>query len=366
MMIRFYSNQRIGVAACVLFLLVSLIMGRVICRGMEQGNGEPLRVYVTPSEGDQSVWYVRVSRPLAEVAGGGSAAVLFSLEASAGWRITRMEKADGAEGMVLTVGDTLNTRRVSVLLDGMPPVQDGELDRQCLLRVTVEQDDEWHEGNVCTLQVRGGKHGGEVLYMADGEGGVCTYPLIFESYTAFEESEVPEADSDSTEMTAETEGFIHVTEETDRVFKPDGTEALSETEKPTKPETESDQASENIFAGFAGCQETPVRDGEYAVRFLFYGKGNTSPVVCTRGGGMLALTAERTGVIAYLGKDGMEYLYAEAGMHWSVCTFSGLRGDRRYEFTVWTDRGEVIAVYDGGRFVEFISNNPVKCTKIQD
>ena len=92
---------------------------------------------------------------------------------------------------------------------------------------------------------------------------------------------------------------------------------------------------------FVGCQESAVREGTYAVRFLFAG---ATPVVCAEGGG--CLRAEITEVPNPTGRSESD---ACAG-DWSACTFRDLRAEGRYVFFVYTDHGTVRVLYENGRF----------------
>jgi hypothetical protein len=90
-----------------------------------------------------------------------------------------------------------------------------------------------------------------------------------------------------------------------------------------------------------------VKEGQYAVRLLFDGKGGGIPSVVAEGGGYLEMEIIRAAAVeAHAAGRTVSY----AG-DWWVCTFRGLRADGEYAF--WIDSGtEVICVrYAKGDFV---------------
>jgi hypothetical protein len=97
---------------------------------------------------------------------------------------------------------------------------------------------------------------------------------------------------------------------------------------------------------YIGCQETKVKAGEYAVRFLFQG---ATPVFCAEGGGQLAMEITAEGQICAWGEQ--ESTVYEGDFF--VCTFRGLRAEGRYVFRVFAHGAWVPVIYDGGRFLGY-------------
>lgn len=105
---------------------------------------------------------------------------------------------------------------------------------------------------------------------------------------------------------------------------------------------------------YLGCQETPIRGGAYAVRFLFRPAGGVAPydeppVVC-EGGGALTLEISHTRRVTAHTPAGMVAYQADEGF--LVCTYRHLLPGRTYRFTLYTATGPIEVGYRDGAMVK--------------
>ncbi|MBO5511956.1 MAG: hypothetical protein J6B24_09505 [Clostridia bacterium] len=254
-----------------------------------------------------------LSRGLYELAGERDLALLINLEASEGYTVEAVEPGEGAEGLTLTVG-TLPARSVAVLLDGR--VQAGAEGAILRVKLSCGGEDEPLQGGY--MGVTGGRYGEFALYTRNEAGEVELIPLVWMSGRE-EETE---------DVTAETvtEGEETAAEERDTVGAV------------TRESDETETVEPRPIDRFLGCRETAVKEGRFAVQFLFSGSGRDTPVICLEGGGVLSL----------------EVTYREDGV--SFCTFRGLDGEGSYVFGVYTEQGWISVRYEKGRFCGFSQN----------
>ena len=130
-----------------------------------------------------------------------------------------------------------------------------------------------------------------------------------------------------------------------------------------------------VITRFMGCQETPVHEGSYGVRFLFLGEdvrsamvsaaetalraaaetalkaaAGLTPVWCMEGGGVLRLfTESHREITEYAGKSEITHEAGE-GQLWYTCTFYGLNPERVYVFWVQTEEEILRVIYKNGVF----------------
>ncbi len=270
--------------------------------------------------------HIYSSVPLYVIGNGRPVAFLLSLRLPDGWA-AEVTADVGAEGMTLTA--VQSGTDMKILLDGFPPRGDTETDTR-LLRVTLSAERETCGGEPAVRLYVEESDGGGIYYMgADGE--ICRVPLAVKN--ALEES--PERE-ESKEFTTERSD--------DKDLE---TEVCTAEGDDTSLETESAEESGEIFPTYVGCQETSVFDGEYAVRFLFQG-GNSTPVVCARGGGMLTLEISDALWIEEYWESRSEPIRHDGDFR--VCVFRGLKREGNYEFFVYTAEGIVKIRYRNGRF----------------
>jgi hypothetical protein len=242
-----------------------------------------------------------------------------------------------AEGMTVTAGGGFG--EVCILLDGVPPdlgVEDGgtSLLELRLTRMTGERP--------LSVQLCKGE-----FYYTNPDFGICTRPVFLHNLSTggsddifFPQESTGKSDDISSEPGAEaTEGDDTHAPEESTVLEDDIT-CGGET---VPAETVRGEAADALPSVYVGCQETPVRDGEYAVRFLFFG---STPVLCGEGGGVLRMEITKTPVVEEA--VGKTVLRHEGD--WSVCTFYGLRTDRSYTFLIYADEEVIYIGYHNGKY----------------
>lgn len=258
-------------------------------------------------------WAVCLSHSLYELAGERDLALLVTVEAAEGYTVEAVGLGEGAEGLTLTVGEH-PAGSVSVLLDGR--VRRGAEGKILRIKLGVSEEKQPIQGGY--MDVTGGKYGEFALYTRNEAGEVELIPLVWMSGRE-EETE---------DVTAETvtEGEETAAEERDTVGAV------------TRESDETETVEPRPIDRFLGCRETAVKEGRFAVQFLFSGSGRDTPVICLEGGGVLSL----------------EVTYREDGV--SFCTFRGLDGEGSYVFWVYTEQGWISVRYEKGRFCGFSQN----------
>lgn len=107
-----------------------------------------------------------------------------------------------------------------------------------------------------------------------------------------------------------------------------------ETDDPETVTTECFEDTTEPAGKYIGCRETMVRDGRFAVQFLFLGEA--TPVICMTGGGLLTMGIPVDG----------------GPTDTAICTFRELCSNREYRFWVYDGTVIVEVVYRCGRFFE--------------
>lgn len=297
---------------CGFLLVVSALLAGITAGFAGEDHFEGISLSVL-SEGE-GVWRVCLSSGLEEITEGRAMAFLFALEVSEGMEIDRVEAYGGAGGLHLTVGEAVGGK-VSVLLDGYAEEVGEEAENGTILKV-------YTKGEGGYMGVTAGDYGEMAIYCLQDDGQVTEIPVrIMDKIPRETEKNSAEA----TEPESESEPFGVETEE-----RPPCTNG----EEDSDTEEESQRSEQNRFMG---CRETLPRNGVFSVQFLFYGEGRDTPVVCFGGGEVISLDISRR-------EDG-----------WSICTFRGLDGDKRYEFRVCTEKGWISVIYDRGIFRGFAS-----------
>jgi hypothetical protein len=272
-------------------------------------------------------------------------ALQFSLEVSEGWGFGEVTAWGWAEDMTVTVGR--DGSRLHILIDGyvedtLGETGDGDegVPSRCFLQIELIPLSA-HPGDRRVQMEAGG-----CLYYIDEKYEIDSLPI------GWEESSTGLGDDIFTETPFDTSTDPSETQ----------TEAVSEshpveTAESSSAESSSAETAESSFAEwdtaepppvvegqYIGCQETKVKAGEYAVRFLFQG---ATPVFCAEGGGRLSLEITAEGQICAWGEQ--ESTVYEGDFF--VCTFRGLRAEGRYVFRVFAYGTWVQVIYDGGRFL---------------
>lgn len=309
-------------------------------------------VAVTMEAEGTGIWTVCLSRDLYGICGGRSMALLLKIYAPRGYTVAHVESAEGADGLVLTVGQS-GGEAVTVLLDGIPSDVGNEGEPCSILRVICEETKGKNEHGWADPEayptVTAGKYGELAVYVM-GKEGVEVIPLLFTPPEMIETS-------DGTSFPAEQETDGESAVETDLSSDPLGPwDTLDSEGKPSESSPAETVGSmdaqdpfENANGCFMGCRETAVREGYFSVQFLFSGEGKGTPVICVEGRGTLTLTVSFTETLRV--RDGKSTVTYGGG--WSLCSFSGLSSRERYRFFVDTGEGYAEAVYENGHFTGF-------------
>ena len=318
MYIRFMIKRKI--TAC---RLLASAFGVLLAVAFLAGWRDPqatssVRLYL--QESPDGGLYLCADPPLQEVGSGGALALGLTLSVSEGGSWGEITTAEGAEGMTLTVGKLSSDGRiVKILLDGSPT---GDACR--LFRLEVAP----HDVGVRFAETDG-------VYCLDPLGNIKKIPLTAEDFTPRkgEETTVGIRDEEAPPPPPMQESPPeHAWESSDNGSGGEVTTSSPEPETAVPPPPL-----------FVGCQETPVADGVFAVRFLFWGEAlGETPVICLRGGG--GLQAENQLISEEVSEKKGEF---------SACTFRGLQEDGVYTFLVYTREGVVEVRYHGGQFLGF-------------
>lgn len=301
-------------------------------------------VTVTVQKEEAGVWALCLSRDLYGICDGENMALLLRIHAPHGSRIAKVETASGADGLVVTVGES-GGDSVTVLLDGRPFKEEGE--PSPLLRVFPEESvgetgRGWEDPDAYPTVTAGGY--GDLAVYVMGKEGVEVIPLRF-----MPPKEVGASGEISVSGTGETgsETSEETAEPTETLENAEWPEESTQAESPG-----TDDGSMPPEAGhsrFMGCRETAVRNGRFTVEFLFRGKGKETPVHCAKGGGLLTLTVYSVETLT-VREGGSTVTY---GGEWRVCKFSGLSSHGQYLFFVDTGEEYVEVLYVNGCFAGF-------------
>lgn len=352
-------NQRsIALFVGVCMLLSAVAGGIGLCYAKENETEGAVSLSVKAESGgegesgaaDGEVWAMYLSQSLYRVTQGGNMVLLLTAEASEGWRIRRVEAGEGAEGLTLTVGET-PCAEVSVLLDGRVTEDTEGGESRPILRFFLEKDPEKPADRGGYMGVTAGKYGDLALYYADAEGKITEIPLVFESHTDGAEWETSSAaePSETEEETRTTPPPVGE-DETDREGSDQEGTGGEESRHESDPRPAEPPKQGALGNTFMGCRETDVRDGEFAVQFLFCGNGKDTPVVCMAGGGVITVEVSCGQVLDVplerVPQTGMD----QDARAWSLCTFRGLSVEGEYVFLVFTEKGTVAVGYSEGKF----------------
>ncbi len=282
-------------------------------------------------------WGILATRSSEELSGV-EVAFGFSLTVKGG-SICRVQAADGAESMTLTVGAPDREGTVRILLDGiLPPA--GKGDPVCLVRVETTSK--------AALRI---ETEGEYVYYRTAFETVEKRPLLSDQ-EAETEANIPPGEDASNEIPTEEDTIAPPKPTVPEITLPPET-----VEEP--PAIAPNETAPPVFPRYLGCQETPVQDGTYAVRFLFdEADGALVPSVTVTvigGGGSLTVKNER------LSPDEVAKMTDGTQKRtWIGCTVSGLFSAGTYVFQIMTSGGPVEIVYCGGELVSQKSIAPIR------
>ncbi len=333
-----------------------------------------------------AAWTVSLRAPASLIRSGEAVAVRITVAVAPEWKILHISVPTGGEEDVWhgTVGAPKEAgSSITVMLDGVPDLQrDADTEKGSVtidlfsVRAALPEgkDTAAFEGSLTASPLELTLPDG-ALYVRRLNGRVVCYPamVLLDAAPAPWESEpdavpespgapetlMPEPPSETVPAHAES---AELTEST----------ALALSQPPVSAEAVEPPAPEELPRSslwFVGCCETPVSDGSFAVRFLFYvptpattgtGEGSTptgaarTPVICLEGGGVLTVEtepADPAAAVMLLGAwEQATGATVDAGGQLWMCTFRGLRSEREYDFFVDAGTDFFRVFYEQGRF----------------
>ena len=290
---------------CVVLLMISGTED-TLCGAMGSSDGIHLRISSEQNgHTGEVILSMNLSSSFYEISEGGAVALYLALVLWEGWYLAEARLCEGGEGMHLTVGEDGN--EVRILMDGVPSEDEDSLQ---ILELFLKKEP--GSKQPFGMEISREKEAG--LYYMGENGKICICVVSIQEDWNGETLNTQEDDTTHTEMPIATE---------------------EESEKEQEPVDAEDWT-------YVGCQETCVKEGEYAVRFLFVGRTGEPPVVCVRGGGFLRM---ESGEVSELSEAGRVCKGS-----WSVCTFRGLREEREYVFLVYAEQGIIRVTYAKGQF----------------
>ncbi len=334
MLIKYSENNRFLVWICLVcaFFTVFIPLCRVSVYGYEGEEGmrnsreEICFFWTEDSDGRESgnrVLFLYASPALLTAAHDGNMAVLLRFVLAKGWKIDSTQGICEGEKLHITVGNGC------ILLDGAlvesDPVESAAV---CLLKMEVSAENRQESAPPFGMQWETGDK--DLLYVRNKDQSISAYAFFYCEFT----------DSSAESETAPPEVS------SEEVTKSEADETVTEGETfESWPETE-----ENDPVTYLGCQETPVKDGQYAVRFLFY--GSVYPFIWVEGGGVLYVTVTYPDRVDAWEDGKQVFFYPDGQKRLTVCTFRGLLADRAYDFLI-TVNGEMYSIeYLYGKYGE--------------
>ncbi len=317
-------------------------------------------VELTVQAVSETAWELCIASVGSIPSGKEGVALLVTVGVPNGWQIEQIQPIDG---WTVTVGYDDTYRTATVLLDSDNASFDGSSDSIRLAQVYVIATTDHTYPTAATVTVSPSLSA-PYLYVRHAGGIMETYPLW--SGTKSENKTKTETGNEacpetillstepSLEGVVETAFWETVTEpdivETASELKPLDTEAIStpsDTNGTSFPsEIPPTELPTHLYAVFLGYQESTVRDGRYAIRFLFYAPDERylSPVtVFCRGGSPLSVTVNTVPSVTAYSESNMTYTALSPGFR--VVTFYGLETGVEYRFLA-----AGVGVEVGGRF----------------
>ena len=282
-------------------------------------------------EEDRRILYLYASPALRLIAGEENFAVLLNFSLREGWKVQSVQGICEGKKLNHTVGQTC------ILLDGSIVIEKeaGERNLVCLLRMEVISENESKKMYPFAIQWKIGGNG--QLYVMGKDQNIFAHDfcygenIIFSNETVTPVPEQTVADSVVSDQKETNEPEIFESEEL-----------------VSSPNRQEEDINDPVI--YLGCQETPVHDERYSVRFLFY--GSSCPFVQVKGGGVLYVTVAHPDRVD-MWKDGQEYFfYPDDQKTLTVCTFHGLMKTREYEFFIHTEDSDPWIRYRNGAYLE--------------
>lgn len=139
-------------------------------------------------------------------------------------------------------------------------------------------------------------------------------------------------------------------------FSSDIEKTEEETMDGSMKENETVHGSTVGRALYVGCQETPVHQGRYIVRFLFYmkSKEETAAVylASATGAGQIRMYTEVASAVTEWCQNTPRYHPTADGGRWLVYTFEGLSDKKKYVFQTAGAKVDAMILYVGGKWIK--------------
>ncbi len=326
----------------ILFSLLCVLVFRVSTYGLESSDGmknsqEKICFFWEEDENGMEVGrrilYLYASPALRITAGEEDFAVLLNFSLRKGWEVQSVQGICEGSKLNCTVGNGC------ILLDGVLEGGDISAEREPVCLLVMEAVAENHSVEVFPFDIQWNRGEKDLLYVRGKDKHIDSYSFWYgENSLFYDETVTPSSEQTFSEPIVS------------------GKEEINTMESEMYPSETSGSISDKPEAGihdpvtYLGCQETPVRDGYYSVRFLFY--GSSCPSIQVQGGGVLYETVTHPDRVD-MWKDGNEYFfYPDHKKDITVCTFRGLMDSREYKFLIQTENSDIMIMYTYGKYRE--------------
>ncbi len=287
-------------------------------------------------DADTHTLYLCASFSSIEPDSGENFAVLLRFATDDAWHLSSAEGIMEDGELHVTVGDR------GILLDGTLPV--GEM--VPLVRM------KWKRSGEGSFSLRWRQTEQDRLYVQGRNGTIRDY-----GFSVVDVVPCPEA---VTTHAVSTEGST-CTDREETCALTDATEGTPETEAwDTRDEASSESPSRDPEKPliYLGCQETQVREGEYAVRLLF--SGDRCPAIFVEGGGAICVDISRLTEVEIWDGEACLTVVSQTEEGFLACTFRHLRRDRTYTFHIISEEETLAVCYKDGEYVKTYRYNEQK------
>lgn len=284
-----------------------------------------------------SVWQFSVIGDLLAIPMGNAMALPVLCAVEDGWEIVSFAAENE---MQVTASQMDCERKIRILVDGIIPSNYTE-SSLVLFTLTMSKAEKILENDTDSLELQLLAHDDAYLYYVGKNQGIVKKPYAILPFP--QKDHETEGDMDITESNTMDSWVTETKEPEETTYAPDwSTETVCETEA-----IRDDPGEEPTFH-YVGCQETSIRDGQYAVRFLFAGKDAGAPVLYMKGKNPLTVAYSQESVIEEYRVQGMRQHVSGYENGWSTCTFRGLLQDETYVFLVFTENICLQVIYRDG------------------
>ena len=333
MLIKYFRNIRFILWVCLLCIFFALCVP--LCEGstyeydgccVYDRKEEDICFYSVENEDERGyfrrVFYLHASSTFLTVVGDGDLAILLRFSVAKNWKIDSVRGICEGENLQITVSDGY------ILLDGA--LERGSVDHGevCLLKITVVKEND--TGSI-PFYLRWEERQEDFLYVKHKDERISAHTYVYR--------DIPDLPEEGEVVPSET-------------LSPEVLETTTEEEIVTVGEpSESDPEVEAVSeVTYLGCQETSVQNGQYAVRFLFY--GSDCPMIQIEGGGVLYVTVTHPDRVKVWEAGKQTFFCPDPHREMVVCTFYGLLSDRTYTFSIFIDGNVYFETYVWGEYRE--------------